>query len=179
LLDRRREACLSWCLQYGFEFVEVDCLDPHKGGETREKEGIPRVVEAVQSNSWSGLTLKKNASKMVGHAPSALKEEDGDDSEGEDYFAGTSYGALEDDGGESQWPAFPDPSEEAAPLDPEGHQEEEGMGDLTLEHLMAEVQRVRAECANLPDDKRRELASSTALKLLEHLHIADDSDISD
>ncbi|CAN0058489.1 unnamed protein product, partial [Ectocarpus sp. 8 AP-2014] len=54
-LQERRERCLGWCLDHGFEYVEADCRDSNTGGELREKEGVPRIVEALQSNVWTGM----------------------------------------------------------------------------------------------------------------------------
>ncbi|CAN0365451.1 unnamed protein product [Ectocarpus sp. 12 AP-2014] len=54
-LRERRRRCLGWCLDHGFEYVEADCRDSNTGGELREKEGVPRIVEALQSNVWTGM----------------------------------------------------------------------------------------------------------------------------
>ncbi|CBJ28531.1 IRC6, uncharacterised protein interacting with AP adaptor complexes [Ectocarpus siliculosus] len=54
-LQERRSRCLGWCLDHGFEYVEADCRDSYTGGELREKEGVPRIVEALQSNVWTGM----------------------------------------------------------------------------------------------------------------------------
>ncbi|CAM9658831.1 unnamed protein product [Scytosiphon promiscuus] len=54
-VQERRRRCLEWCLDHGFEYVEADCRDSERGGELREKEGVPRIVEALQSNVWTGM----------------------------------------------------------------------------------------------------------------------------
>lgn len=54
-----RGAAMEWCLKKGFEFVE---LYPDKttseADEFKEKNGVERVIEALQSHTWSNLIMK-------------------------------------------------------------------------------------------------------------------------
>ncbi|CAM9813568.1 unnamed protein product, partial [Phaeothamnion confervicola] len=58
LLEGRRRAYLDWCLDHGFEYIEADCTDAAAGGGRREKEGVPRVLEAFQSNMWTNMQYR-------------------------------------------------------------------------------------------------------------------------
>lgn len=54
-----RRSAVEWCLKRGFEFVE---LYPDKtlldGDEMKEKEGVERIIEALESHTWSNLIMK-------------------------------------------------------------------------------------------------------------------------
>jgi hypothetical protein len=55
-----REAALSaralWCFDHGMEHVLVDTAAPRDGSwATRDKEGLARVLEALQSHMWSAM----------------------------------------------------------------------------------------------------------------------------
>ena len=54
-----REAATDWALDHGFELVEANCADHVAGGESaREKFGVPRVLEALESTMWPNLQRK-------------------------------------------------------------------------------------------------------------------------
>eukprot|EP01084_Bolivina_argentea_P043610 80325_1 len=65
-LFQRRKICMEWCVDNGFEYIEVNCLKPWEGGSTKEKEGIPRVVEALHCCLWSKARLKRRQKKQCG-----------------------------------------------------------------------------------------------------------------
>eukprot|EP00903_Cladosiphon_okamuranus_P017799 g16382.t1 len=65
----RRARCLEWCLDHGFEYVEADCRDLERGGAFREKEGLPRIVEALQSNVWTGMEFCTDSRPSLMAAP--------------------------------------------------------------------------------------------------------------
>ena len=55
--------CEQWCMAHGFEFVvfagDIACAaDVLRGGATRDKDGIARVVEALQAHMWSNMVMK-------------------------------------------------------------------------------------------------------------------------
>lgn len=56
-----RNQALEWCLKRGFEFVElyscVNTLD-EKEDDFKEKTGVERIIEALQSHTWSNLVMK-------------------------------------------------------------------------------------------------------------------------
>ena len=56
-----REAWVSWCCDHSFEFVEVSTGTAAVLREThdeREKDGLPRVVEALSSHMWRSMQSK-------------------------------------------------------------------------------------------------------------------------
>jgi len=56
-----REAWVSWCCDHSFEFVEIFTGTPAALSDThneREKDGLPRVVEALSSHMWRSMQRK-------------------------------------------------------------------------------------------------------------------------
>jgi hypothetical protein len=68
---------VKWCVDLGFEYLEIDVrrlaqgipmilldyvLRYVIGWEAREKEGLPRLVEALETNMWSTLIRKMGKS---------------------------------------------------------------------------------------------------------------------
>ena len=51
-------ACVSLGLDLGAEGLLACCTDPHEGGASREKEGVPRIWEAMGSVMWSSMVMK-------------------------------------------------------------------------------------------------------------------------
>eukprot|EP01032_Pedospumella_encystans_P028288 gene28288-31949_t len=45
----------AWALENSFEYVEINILDPVKDFQEREKSGLPRLIEALESNMWSTM----------------------------------------------------------------------------------------------------------------------------
>jgi len=65
LSDAERLARTEWCLDHGFELVEVDAADPVRNWKDREKEGLPRLVEALHSTMWSSMVRKDKPTTTV------------------------------------------------------------------------------------------------------------------
>lgn len=59
-----RDQRLAWSLANAFEYVEVDADDLCKTWQDREKDGLPRIIEAIQSTSWSTI-VRKDLTKQV------------------------------------------------------------------------------------------------------------------
>jgi hypothetical protein len=71
LLNQHREHRIMWCLDNGFEYLEIDSSNPTQsrshgvsdwladelftGHNLREKDGLPRLIEALNSNMWSNM----------------------------------------------------------------------------------------------------------------------------
>ncbi|XP_030745796.1 alpha- and gamma-adaptin-binding protein p34-like [Sitophilus oryzae] len=50
---------ISWCLQKGYEFIELYPSDPQNSGDIiPEKFGVQRVIEALQTHTWPNLIMK-------------------------------------------------------------------------------------------------------------------------
>mmetsp|Transcript_20164 Transcript_20164/g.43805 ORF Transcript_20164/g.43805 Transcript_20164/m.43805 type:complete len:371 (-) Transcript_20164:24-1136(-) len=59
-----------WCLDHGYEYVEVD-LTPEgmsRGHDERDKDGFARVVEAVSTCMWTSHVMKKRGCGGGGRA---------------------------------------------------------------------------------------------------------------
>jgi hypothetical protein len=56
--DAERTSRFEWSLDHGFEFIEIDATNVTHGWENREKEGLPRLIEALHSNMWSTMVRK-------------------------------------------------------------------------------------------------------------------------
>ena len=71
LSDEARYACAVWALEHSCEFVYVDATaDLVSTWNEREKDGLPRVVEALQSNMWSSMQRKESKDdQLKGAAP--------------------------------------------------------------------------------------------------------------
>lgn len=62
-----RNKALEWCLKRGFEFVELYSANNtlEQEDEFKEKTGVDRIIEALQSHTWSNLVMKsKKKSKQ-------------------------------------------------------------------------------------------------------------------
>ncbi|KAG5186877.1 hypothetical protein JKP88DRAFT_348069 [Tribonema minus] len=143
-MERRREVYIHWCLDHGFEYIEANCCRPDLGGDTREKEGVPRVVEALQSTAWASIGAPGRGFSSGGggggfgaHATAAVAggsgglDEDGGSEEGggsgeegewDDFGEGVppaGYGAL-DDGSDTDAGAASPSSDAHLPVDDGG-----------------------------------------------------------
>lgn len=45
----------QWSLDFGYEHIEVEVENITRGWQDREKEGLPRLMEALHSNTWSTM----------------------------------------------------------------------------------------------------------------------------
>eukprot|EP01032_Pedospumella_encystans_P023156 gene23156-26218_t len=52
---KHRPSYEAWALENSFEYVEINILDPVKDFQEREKSGLPRLIEALESNMWSTM----------------------------------------------------------------------------------------------------------------------------
>jgi hypothetical protein len=46
---------IQWSLDFGYEHIEIDVVNITDGWQDREKEGLPRLMEALHSNTWSTM----------------------------------------------------------------------------------------------------------------------------
>ena len=56
----------SWCADNGFEHIEICAVKPLVGSRAREKSGVPRVLEALQSTMWSSMEKKTSPPLLQG-----------------------------------------------------------------------------------------------------------------
>lgn len=63
-----RNNALEWCMKRGFEFVELypfQSTPEEDEDDFKEKNGVERIIEALQSHTWSNLVMKtKSNSKQ-------------------------------------------------------------------------------------------------------------------
>lgn len=52
------EKLMDWCLDHGFEYVPIIRNKPVENWQSREKDGLPRLMEALQSHMWSTMIRK-------------------------------------------------------------------------------------------------------------------------
>jgi hypothetical protein len=58
LSDEARYNCTLWALERSCELIEIDMGNLLRTLDEREKEGLPRVIEALQANMWSSMYRK-------------------------------------------------------------------------------------------------------------------------
>jgi hypothetical protein len=66
-----RERCFEWSLDHGFEVIDANCTAPEEGDDPRDKTGIPRVMEALESTMWSSMTMKPRGGSQFSSVVSA------------------------------------------------------------------------------------------------------------
>lgn len=58
--EAKREKYFMWTLDNSFELIDIDMSKLLETCNDREKEGLPRLVEAIQSSNWSSIEKKSN-----------------------------------------------------------------------------------------------------------------------
>ena len=193
--DKLHSALVLWALDHGFEFVQADATNPVEGGSDREKEGLPRVWEAMQSVMWSSMQMHPpggaasgvGTTASVAGAAATLPAADADappsgsDASGGDTpspsrsetdaaapTAALHSGAVGDAAAEtvSQTPEAPASGFEES---------EDGPGSDEFESMLAQVAAVRAanQQEGVTDEQRRQNAADMALKLLSAFGLGD------
>lgn len=59
LTEEERYKCALWALDHGYELVDIDLEAVIATHDEREKEGLPRLIEALHANMWSGMERKE------------------------------------------------------------------------------------------------------------------------
>ena len=182
-------AALDWALDNGFEHVCADPARPAEGGEGRDKWGVPRVLEALESTVW------RNAVK-TGRAPGGGGAREAAEEEEEAAAASNAGGGGGARAQPYEPPAFSEgggrcgaaaagagiapavstasaPTAQAAlPAEPRAKREDEFEEVLSL----ARATRDAARSGNLSDEQRREAAMSAAMRLMSLLGEEDDGE---
>lgn len=156
-----------WCLDNGYEYVEGCDLSEKgliTGHEVREKEGFPRVIEAIESTIWSSADM--NAKPKASHSIPVQKAQHVSNDIAENR---TSQNQI---CGEQKIDAMP--KEYYSDVNPSLH--EAAVNDL--EKLMGEAKTIRDEArsGNVSDEIRRQRAEETAMKLMDLLEKFDFED---
>jgi hypothetical protein len=59
LKEGEKYKCALWALDHGYELVDIDLETVTATHDEREKEGLPRLIEALHANMWSGMERKE------------------------------------------------------------------------------------------------------------------------
>lgn len=188
----------DWCLDNGFEHIEIVATSPLVGAHTRDKVNIPRVLEALQSNMWSNMERTKPSTtsffqqsssasssttvqltttaslsssfteNTVEENNEALSTTDTKPSKPQNFFQAMRNAVEAGERGDN--------------VDDENDNSEDNEvdddEDIDIGALMEEMQRVRnqAQTGNLSDEARREAASRMIMKLYSVLGGGDDDE---
>jgi hypothetical protein len=172
-----------WCLDRGYEYVEVDLSEEglKEGFDEREKDGFARVVEAIGGTVWSSaVMMKRDDIKAVASIG------DGEVSEAtistrENNVAAFSVAKaandVHDDGGADKKKKKNETIDDSVSTT---NSNEESVLE-NIEHIMEEAKRIR-ECSRagqLSDEERRNRAGNAAevlMGLLDQMGVYDDVD---
>ncbi|GFR43117.1 hypothetical protein Agub_g4119 [Astrephomene gubernaculifera] len=169
----------SWSIEHRFEFIAccpgVPATDAVLALEGVQ-QGVRRVVEALQSHTWSNLTLAERQR----HQPDAVMASGFPAVSSSGAGKGAPEPTAAAESGKKQGPITPtsvcDQWEEqqrevdnADTVDAEVEHTVEG-----LERLIEDLQGHKARLASLPDDERRKQAGAIALHMLEMLGLHDE-----
>lgn len=175
-----------WCLDRGYEYVEVDLSEEglKEGFDEREKDGFARVIEAIGGTVWSSAVMMKRdgikavASIGVGELSEATI------STRENNVAAVSVAKaandVHDDGGADKKKKKNETIDDSVSTTSSN---EESMLE-NIEHIMEEAKRIR-ECSRagqLSDEERRNRAGNAAevlMGLLDQMGVYDDVDNTD
>ncbi|KAJ3327000.1 hypothetical protein HDU76_012440 [Blyttiomyces sp. JEL0837] len=148
---------LNWCAENGFEFVDLEeeeedaASQPALNDFENEKLGIERIVEALTSHIWGGITRK----------PLAGAKLDNDDEE--ENLRMRMENSLELDDKD-----FPSVTEVKAVRDALfGEHDDEDF----MEKAVEQIKYLRDHAQNMNDTDRRRMAATVALSL-----VADDDE---
>ena len=154
------EAIRDTCLDHGFELLSVSAHHPLVGRARREKEGLPRVYEALQNTLWSNMIRSQ---QLQPHGNAATR----DTASAEAIFA-SELPNTETSNTEQPAPHGDTIGEDSIRqqavdniLGDAAAEVEDSADDLVIERLMRDMQRVREAAAtgSLSDDARRAAAA--------------------
>eukprot|EP00557_Chaetoceros_sp_GSL56_P007706 CAMPEP_0176505138 /NCGR_PEP_ID=MMETSP0200_2-20121128/16328_1 /TAXON_ID=947934 /ORGANISM="Chaetoceros sp., Strain GSL56" /LENGTH=342 /DNA_ID=CAMNT_0017904659 /DNA_START=1352 /DNA_END=2383 /DNA_ORIENTATION=- len=190
-----------WCLDRGYEYVEVDLSEKGltTGFDEREKDGFARVVEAIGGTVWSSAIMMKGNINVNGKGTCVGMDMDmgavaGSLGVGEVSSNTTTKNVTTD----SNNVAATGSQGLAAKLSEDGNDDDDDDDDgrdsaiasneestlENIEHIMEEAKRIResSRMGQLSDDERRKRAGNAAevlMGLLDQIGVYDDIDDSD
>ena len=151
----------TWCAISGFEYLPLKTYAPTEGMDDREKEGFPRLCEALDMCLWS--------SRIEVDRKGEGGEEVGTDKDKKDVQntlptppPAVDVNALDKDGASTLLSSLLPPGM------PGSGDEEDAMAD-ELEYLMASVSQIRDKSINggfQNDEERKKAAAETAERLM-------------
>ncbi len=60
IVEAKRENYFLWALDNSFELIDINMSKLLDTCNDREKDGLPRLIEAIQSTSWSSIEKNTN-----------------------------------------------------------------------------------------------------------------------
>lgn len=152
------------CLEYGFEYVEVDYARQVR--TLREKEGLERVCECIEATPWQHMDLHPSGASH----PRRLEKPDEKVSEQQQGTVGSSASNAQDEKVNS--------GTRVGYGDVKGGSRmkhgEEGEDDVALDELFVKLRAVRESAGQYDDTQRRARAAEMALQLAQTLGIFED-----
>ncbi|KAI2629283.1 hypothetical protein GGS26DRAFT_560112 [Hypomontagnella submonticulosa] len=177
-VDEWEDCCAEW----GLEFVQVKSQSVASRNEFGEKTGIPRALEALESNDWSlasaddlGSDLEDFEAELGIGKDSDGKDKGEPDLDPESLDFGFD---REDFAGLKQaiWKAGQENEEDFLNGEPGAADgEKDGGDDLNdeeirkLERMMVKLQAVRDTSAGLPEDQRKRAAAKAVAEVMKEL----------
>ncbi|KAI1469897.1 uncharacterized protein F4812DRAFT_420766 [Daldinia caldariorum] len=169
------------CAEWGLEFVQVRSQSVATRNEFGEKTGIPRALEALESNDWAlastgnlGSDFEDFEAEISAEKGDSSKDKEGPDLDPENLDFGFD---REDFAGLKQaiWNAEKEdedflngePSTDAGKKDDEGHMDDEEI--KKIERMMVKLQAVRDTSAGLPEEQRKRVAAKAVAEVMKEL----------
>ncbi|KAI2602201.1 hypothetical protein GGR54DRAFT_625332 [Hypoxylon sp. NC1633] len=169
------------CAEWGLEFVQVRNQSTAGRNEFGEKTGIPRALEALESNDWSQVSACdlgpdiEDFEAELGISKDTDADNKGPDLDPEDL----DFGVDRDDfAGLKQaiWNSGEDNEEDFLNGEPSSKTSEKDASDKLddedlrkIERMMVKLQAVRDTSAGLPEDQRKRVAAKAVAEVMKEL----------
>ena len=72
IVDIKREKYFLWALDNSFELIDINMSKLLDTFNDREKDGLPRLIEAIQSTNWSSIEKNTNDTRTSATANVSL-----------------------------------------------------------------------------------------------------------
>jgi hypothetical protein len=169
LTDTARENLVLWSIDHGFEFIEVYNSSLFQDVKARDKNGLPRVMEALQSVIWS--SMKKVSKLKSATVESAVTIDNSSFPPPPPQLNETVV--ITEAAEESHYLLLKENGEQ---VDNTENEDEKLLDTFAsaLEH--AHIIRDQAIRGEISDQERRDNAAALAMKLMEMMGMDDDSD---
>ena len=184
--DNSRMDVINWALDNGFEYIDLPSglSESTKDWSVREKEGFPRLMEAIHSTIWS------SASKAPAGGGVRVGQTGGAEQQTDAAIASSSSSALDDNtASATEAPAKKSKSKKTAHKKTSAVKEEEDMQKLdSLETIFQKVKEQRSALQQSTDSEssgsaltqadidRRAKAASMAMELCSLMNLCGESD---
>lgn len=162
---------VTWALDHGFEYVYIDRTNLMSTADEREKEGLPRLMEGLQSTAWQAMESEGSSSSSSKQSLFRLQEES--------VAVATTSAAATTAVSTGDEDENMNPFLESEEIPVETDEERKAQN---FENLMEQAMKLRDDvhAGSLSDEARREKAAQFAMQFASALDLGDDeSDDSD